>query len=69
MKAIYTIAAITALLIGVSACTQHDIYDNIAFNQKNECEKLTGTQKETCMQQLAPDYEVYELERQKLLKK
>lgn len=50
------------------ACSQRQVYDSIQTGQRNECELLSGVQREECLQRLSPDYQTYERQRQELLK-
>jgi hypothetical protein len=57
------------VLCALSACSQREVYNSIQTNQRNECELLSGVQRQECLARLSPDYQTYERERQKLLKK
>lgn len=57
------------LLVLISACNQRQVYDSVQTNQRNECELLSGVQREDCLKRLNPDYQTYERQRQELLKK
>ena len=56
-----------ALIVFLSACSQRGYYDSIQTNQRNECERLAGSQREECFRHLGPDYHTYERQRQELL--
>lgn len=56
-------------LCTLSACSQREIYNSVQTSQRNECELLSGVQREECLARLAPDYQTYERQRQELLKK
>lgn len=60
---------ILLFLIPLAACSQRQIYDSVQTNKRNECELLSGTQRQECLDRLAPDYQTYERQRQELLKK
>jgi uncharacterized FlgJ-related protein len=60
---------VVALAVGLCSCTNQQIYNSTQISQKNECEKLQTVQRDECMKRLGPDYEKYEAERKKLLKK
>ena len=53
----------------LSACSQREVYNSLQTGQRNECELLSGVQRQECLARLAPDYETYERERQEILKK
>ncbi len=55
-------------LLFISACSQRQVYDSIQINQRNECELLSGVQREECLKRLNPDYQAYERQRRDLLK-
>jgi len=52
----------------LSACSQREVYDSIQTNQRNECELLSGVQRQECLSRLSPDYQTYERQRKDLLK-
>lgn len=54
------------LLLVLMGCTNQDIYEAIQINQKNQCDQLSGGQRETCIKQLAPDYTTYERQRKEV---
>lgn len=56
------------LFVLISACSQRQVYDSVQTNQRNECELLSGVQREECLKRLNPDYQTYERQRQELLK-
>lgn len=56
------------LLLILSACSQRQVYDSIQINQRNECELLSGVQREECLKRLNPDYQTYDRQRRDLLK-
>lgn len=62
MKAIL----VASLVLALPACTNQEVYNAIQTNQKNQCDQLSGVQRETCIKQLAPDYTTYERERKEL---
>lgn len=55
------------LFLLLSACSQRSYYESIQTNQRNECERLIGLQREECFKHLGPDYQTYERQRQELL--
>jgi hypothetical protein len=57
-----------SLMLAFLGCTNQEVYNAIQTNQKNQCDQLSGVQRETCIKQLAPDYTTYERERQELEK-
>jgi hypothetical protein len=57
-----------SLLLVLAGCTNQQVYNAIQTNQKNQCDQLSGVQRETCIKQLAPDYTTYERERKELNK-
>jgi hypothetical protein len=61
--------SILALVVSLCACTNEQVYDSVQASQRNECDKLQTVQREECLKRLAPSYDKYEKERQKLLKK
>lgn len=50
-------------------CTNQEVYNAIQTNQENQCNQLSGIQRENCLKDLAPDYTTYERERRQLNKK
>lgn len=58
-----------AFIVLLSGCSQHQMYDSIQVNQRNECERLSGIQRDECLKQLGPDYQTYERQRRELLEK
>ena len=57
------------LVVGLSSCTNQQVYDSVQNSSQLECDKLQMVQREECLKRMAPSYEKYEAERQKLLKK
>lgn len=57
-----------AVLCLLSACSQREVYDSIQTNQRNECDLLSGPQRQECLSRLSPDYQTYERQREELLK-
>ena len=56
------------IVLFLSGCTNQEVYNAVQTNQKNQCDQLSGIQRENCLKDLAPDYSTYERERQQLLK-
>jgi len=59
----------TLILLCLCACDNRYVYDSIQANRANECNKLSGSQREQCLKQLPPDYDTYQRQREELLKK
>lgn len=57
------------IIVLLCACSQRQVYDSIQVNQRNECERLSGIQRDECLNQLGPDYPTYEQQRRELLEK
>lgn len=55
------------IVLCLSGCTNQEVYNAVQTNQKNQCDQLSGIQRENCLKDLAPDYTTYERERQQLL--
>ncbi len=60
---------IVAAIFSMAACSNRQVYDSIQANRTNECNTLSGVQREKCLESLAPDYNTYQKQRQELLKK
>lgn len=63
------VMAFYVLALLVSGCTNQDVYNAVQTNQRNQCDQLTGSQRDTCIKQLAPDYSTYKREREDLNKR
>lgn len=63
------ILGILVLAVGLCSCTNKQVYDSVQNSNKLECDKLQTVQREECLKRLAPEYDKYEAEREKLLKK
>lgn len=61
--------AVFMMLCVLAACSNREVYHSIQTSQRNECELLSGVQKQECLARLSPDYQTYERQRQELLKK
>jgi hypothetical protein len=57
------------VLLSLSSCTARDVYNSLQASQEMECDKLQTVQRQECLNRLAPNYDKYEEERKKLLKK
>jgi hypothetical protein len=57
------------LIIGLCSCTDQQLYDSQRNSNKLECDRLQTVQRDECLKRLGPEYNKYEAERQKLLKK
>ena len=57
-------AVLLSFLLGLTGCSNQQVYNAIQDSQKVECQKYPDTRYEECMQQLATPYEEYEAERQ-----
>lgn len=55
------------VLLLLSGCTNQEVYNAVQTNQRNQCDELTGNQRDACLKNLAPDYTTYERERKELL--
>ena len=55
------------IVLCLSGCTNQEVYNAVQTNQKNQCDQLSGIQRENCLKNLAPDYSTYERQRQQLL--
>ena len=51
----------------LQACSNQQVDDAIQQKRQLECQKLSGTRYEECMEQYSEPYEEYERERQELL--
>lgn len=60
---------IFVLAASLCSCTNQQLYDSVQNNNVLECNKLQMAQREDCLKRIAPSYDKYEAERQKLLKK
>ncbi len=60
---------ILLLLLGIAACSNRAIYDNMRIHQRNECLKEPPSRHEECMEHANKSYEEYERERRELLEK
>lgn len=56
------------VVVGLSSCTDQQLYESQRNSNKLECERLIAPQRDECLKQIPPDYNKYEEERQKLLK-
>lgn len=56
------------VVVGLSSCTDQQLYESQRNSNKLECERLITPQRDECLKQIPPDYNKYEEERQKLLK-
>lgn len=55
------------VVVLLAACSQRQVYDSLQTNQRNECELLSGVQREECLKRLSPDYQTYQQQRRELL--
>ena len=65
--AIYSIPLLIAGL-AAAGCTQKQIYQASVENQRQECEKLTGSAYQECIETLSGPYEDYQRDRKELTK-
>lgn len=56
------------VVVGLSSCTNQQVYESQRNSNKLECERLPKPQRDECLNHIPPDYNKYEEERQKLLK-
>ena len=52
----------------VTACSNRDIYENIQFNNRQDCLKLPPSQYDECMETFSKSYDEYERERKEVSK-
>jgi len=52
--------------LSLQSCSNKQVYENIQYNKRLECQRLQLPQYESCMEQIGPSYEVYESEKDKL---
>ena len=64
------IYSVPLLVTGLTAagCTQKQIYQVSVENQRQECEKLTGSAYQECIETLSGPYEDYQRDRKELIK-
>ncbi len=55
-------------VIGLSSCADQPLYESERNGKKLECQRLPNPQRDDCLNQIPPDYNKYEEERQRLLK-
>lgn len=58
---------ILLLLVGVAACSNRAVYENIQIHQRNECMKQPSGPYEECLERVNPPYEEYRREREEML--
>lgn len=56
-------------IVGLSSCTDQQLYESQQNSNKLECDRLQTVQRDECLKHLGPSYNKYEEERQKLLEK
>lgn len=56
------------VVVGLSSCTNRQLYESQRNGNKLECDRLPTVQRDQCLNQIPPEYNKYEEERQKLLK-
>jgi len=57
---------IVLFALSLQSCSNKQVYENIQYNKKLECQRLQQPQYEDCMEQIGPSYEVYKAEKDKL---
>lgn len=62
------IKCISIILFSLSllSCSNKQIYENIQYNKRLECQRLQQPHYDGCMQQIGPSYEVYKEEKEKI---
>lgn len=55
-------------VVGLSSCADQQLYESERNGKKLECQRLPTPQRDECLNQIPPEYDKYEEERQKLLK-
>lgn len=58
---------ILTLLIGITACSNRAVYENILIHQRSECVKEPPPRYEDCLERVNTSYEEYERNRKELL--
>jgi len=64
MKIMSIISVLFALLL--LSCSNKQVYENIQYNQKLECQRLQQSLYKDCMEQIGPSYETYKAEKEKI---
>lgn len=57
---------ILTVLLGLTACSNKALYDNIRMNQRNECFKELPSLRQECLERLDKSYEEYTRDRDEL---
>jgi hypothetical protein len=55
------------IVLGVTACGNREVYENILINQRNECLKEPSSRQEECLERANKSYEEYQRERKEVL--
>ncbi len=60
---------ISVLSIVLSGCSYQAWYQGFVEGQKYQCNKLSGQERQNCMESIHTDYDRYERERQESIKR
>ncbi len=60
---------ITSMLVGLTACSNRAVYENLQLHQRNQCLKQDPATNQKCMARTEQAFEEYQRERQALLDK
>lgn len=52
--------------LSLLSCSNKQVYENIQYNKKLECQRVQQSHYENCMEQTGPSYEVYKKEKEKI---
>lgn len=50
-------------LLGLTACTSQNWYEGMKASKRNECLRLPVSEQAACLQEIEPDYRVYQRQR------
>ena len=54
-------------LVGITACSNRAVYDNVRIHQRNECLEEPPSRYEECLERVNKPYKVYQREREEAL--